>query len=146
MFKKKDVDISSIVKKSFQDSMKTHGLLKEEEEQVDTQSVGSKEAFTDEFNVEKHLSYLKITPKQWGVKGTIEANELDAIVDAVVGGEASGINRFKTALINMNQILGKKPGSFGFPGGQTTDESLSNVRSLFSSLQLNYLFHAIIKN
>lgn len=138
MFDKKKIDISDIVKESVREAMKTHGLVREQEE-IEKQP----EAFEEKFDVEKHLSYLQIKPKQFGRKGTFEAADVDAVISSLIGEESPGLNRFKKCLVELNRSLGKTPGEFGIPSGLDND-SKASAKTIFSALQLNYLIGSII--
>lgn len=132
------VDVSDIVRQSFREAMKTHGLVREQEE-VET----PKEAFTEKFDVKKHLSYMQLLPKQFGRKGTYEAADLDAVMKTLVGNEKPGLQRFKNAISKLNIALGKVPSQFGITSGQETGD-VSKVNQIFSALQLNHLLVSII--
>jgi len=144
MFKKKDIDVTSIVKKAYISTKKEQGMIVEQ---------GAKKpqtAFNEPYNPEDDLGFMSVSPKQWGVKGTIQAAQLDKIIEAVLGSVASqkiGTTRFKASLTKLNSILGKAPSSFSMPTKKDSLESIEiNAQNLFSSLALNSLLHAVIAN
>jgi len=137
MIKKKDIDISSIVKQSLLEAKKDMGLLKEAN--ADPAAI---EKLESQFNIEDHTSFIKLLPKKWGMKGTVQANEIDAVIDSIVGNMPPGIVRFKECIKKMNSILGKTPGEQSFPvQGEAVN---ADLRSMFGALQLNHLLYSII--
>lgn len=96
----------------------------------------------EEFDEEKHLGFLQIRPKQWGVKGTFERQELDAILKSIIPESASGIERFKKSMENLSKILGMKIGETGIFIKDSGQES--NLQQVFSSIQISNLLHSII--
>lgn len=133
------IDVGSIVRDSFKNAMKTHGLVKEQEEQT-----GEPVAFEEDFNIEKHLSYLQLKPRLFGKKGTVEAADVDAVISGIIGKDMPpGLERFKKALSNLNRTLGKGTSEFGIPSAKEAGDR-SSAAAIFSSLHLNYLLSAII--
>ncbi len=135
----KKLDVKEIVKEAFLDSKKQAGYLIE-------QNVDKKESIykKEDFDLEKHLSYIQIRPKEWGRRGTFQANEIDNIINAIAPGVPQvGLERFKICLEKMNEVLGKKPGEFGVPSGQVS-ASAASVNNLAASILLNHLIHSII--
>ena len=144
MFKKKDIDITSIVKKAYINAKLDSGLL---EEQKQEEGSSTELAFREPFNPEEDLAFVKITPKRWGIKGSVDADQLDTILTGIVGTAPGGINKFKNSIKTVNKVLGKSPGPFSIPTGDSTLQEINTtVVNTCSSLALNSLLHSIIYN
>jgi hypothetical protein len=139
MIKKKDIDLNSIVRTSMSETAKENGFISEQKKQT----VQTKYKL-EEFDPEKHMPKMEITPKQWGIKGTTESNELDGILKGIVPEGTKGLNRFKLALQNMNSVLGISPGYHGLP--VTMEQKVNTGKEILSALKLKNLLHSIIHN
>lgn len=139
MIKKLDLDIESIVKQSFLEAKKKHGLIVEQEQTT------VKESDPEiEFDPAKHMPEIAIKPNKWAKYDSVESAELKAIVDSLNPSGGDGFSRFNSCITKLNTVLGITPGSSGIP--IAVDSEKSNVNQLYSSIMLRGIISSIIFN
>lgn len=135
--KDKGLDILELMRESISQANKQLGFTKP---QLIKESV-----FEEEFDPNKHMPKFEVS-KNWGTSGTLEANQIDAIIAPLIDSKATnGLERYKEAVGKLNAIFGeaeKKEGELATAAqAQATD-----VTRIISSLQLKNIIHAIINN
>ena len=134
---KKDIDILELMRESILKANKELGFRKQALNE-------QKSAFDEAFDPEKHMPKFQIT-KDWGIKGTTDANQIDAIVANLIDvSENNGLRRFKKTTKKMNEILGASYATEEtLPSGEEQTGKIK-LNEIISSMQLKNLFHAVI--
>ena len=137
---KKELDLAQIMRDSIMKANKDLGFLKEQK--------ADSSAFNEDFDLKKHMPSIELSPKKWGVVGTIEANQLDAVLKNIVPqGEQDGLARFKKALENLNKAVGTKFGKTGKTEFTTFEQGeTANINEIVSGLMVKNLMHNLITN
>ena len=142
----KNLDIDNIIKQSFAKAQKDLGLLKETNQGVTVK----KSAFDEPFDRQKHMPSFQFKATEWGIKGTTDANQIDAIINAVigktVGEDKDSLGKFKFTLEEIIKNLGIETSAFaGLKDVPEAEQPKpSNLQQIIGSLQLNSLISSII--
>lgn len=141
----KVIDYDKIIRESFLKAQKDLNLIKEEE----TPAPAKKSAFLEPFDEQKHMPSFQFKVTEWGLKGTTDANQIDAIIDAIVGkkGEVAkdSLERFKITLQEIVKNLGIETSAFaGLKDVPEEQQTISSLRQIIGSLQLKSLISSII--
>lgn len=133
----KDLDVLELMRESLLKANKQLGFTKEQ--------ILKESAFEEQFDPEKHMPKFEVS-KNWGTTGTVEANQIDAIIKNIIDvNQPDGLERYKQAIGRMNQIFGateKKEGELE----TTAEEPNAKITEIISSLQIKNIIHAIINN
>lgn len=134
MFKKKDIDLASIIQERY--SELNNSLLKDteilEEQQYDaTETV-------------RKMPEISVKPRMWSRGGTVEATELEDIVKALKPTGTDGLSRYKSCITNLTKVLGTATGVSGLPVEE--QEQTTNINEIFSAVQLKGVMGNIIFN
>ena len=127
MFKKKDIDLHSLVQN---DLFEDRTMLSEEK--------------YDATETIRKMPEISVKPRMWAKAGSPEATELDDVVKALNPTGGDGLSRYKSCISNLNKVLGTTTGVSGIPIQQ--DEQISNVNQIFSGIQLKGVMGNIIFN
>lgn len=138
---KKDIDMLELMRESLLKANKDLGFLKEQ-----TAPASADSAFSEEFDKKKHMPAFQIRPKSWGIKGTVDSDQVDAVIsNLVAGAPEKGVDRFKIALKNLNTALGAKLSDKGKGMIEPVERgSKSNLNSIVSGLMVKNTINAII--
>ncbi len=129
----------NIIRDAIYQGKKQHGML----EEVD-RGVLLEQSDSDEFDFNKEFDFIQLKPKQWGLKGTFEAKEIDEVVNSL-SASPGGIQKFKECLINLNKHLGITTNEEGLPTGDELKEA-SNLNEITSAVLLHNLLYSIVRN
>jgi hypothetical protein len=135
---KKDIDVLELMRESVIKANKDLGFLKEA-------SQGTS-AFAEQFDKKKHMPSFQIKPKSWGIKGTIDSEQVDAVVRNLnPNPTADGVQNFKNVLKKLNEALGTKFSSGGKGSIEPVEKGqTSNLNEIVSGLMVKSTIHTII--
>jgi hypothetical protein len=138
---KKEIDILELMRESIIRANKELGFDKKT---AITEQAADKTAFDEPFDAEKHMPKFQVS-KEWGLQGTTDANQIDAIIANIVdSSEQNGLARYKKTLAKMNDILGKSYATETSLPTEKKPQGQFNLNEIVSSMQLKSMIHAII--
>jgi hypothetical protein len=140
----KKVDIGEIVKRSLHEAKKSHGLIREEEEETTAaEKMGLGKEEYPPFDPEKHMPNFEIAGLSWGKADEAEhsVNELNAYIESI----RAGSQDFKDFLKNFNTALGMNIGSEGDPLPLDIEADNFNLSRVVSALTLRKLMVSIVR-
>lgn len=138
----KVIDYDKIVRDSFIKAQRDLGILKEQ--------AGTKaSAFIEPFDKQKHMPAFQFKATEWGLKGSTDANQIDAIITAIVGNKADvakdNLSKLKIVLEELNKNLGVEASAYaGLKNVPEEEQQVSSLRQIVASMQLKSLISSII--